>query len=614
MSKGSASKTLVWILMAMLIFGLGGFGITNLSGGAVRSVGTVGDKEIDINEYARALQQEMNALDAQTGRAVSFGEAQAAGIDRGVLNRLIATRAMDAETTRMGISIGDENLREELLQIREFQNADGSFDRAAYSYALEQTRMSEAQFEASIREDAARTLLQAAIVSGVIMNETYGDVLLNFVGEQRTIEIARLDEDVLTFPVTEATEADLKAFYDANIDQFTVPAQRQITYAWLSPAMLIDSVDVDEAALKDLYTERDAEFNRPERRLVERLAFADMASAEAAKTRLDNEEVSFETLVLDRGLNMVDVDMGDVSAAELGDAGPAVFAAVVGSLTGPVQSDLGPALFRINGVLPAASTSFEDALPQLREELAAERARRVIDAQVGDVDDLLAAGATLEELADETEMELGQVGWHAGVSDGISGYETFRALAAVVTKEDFPQIDTLADGGMFALRLDDETPAAPAPFAEVKDDVATAWRRAEVVARLQEMADGLVPLLEGEVEFAAFGLEATVQPNLLRSGFVADTPEGFVQSVFEMELGAVSSAATENGLLIVRLIEIVKPDPNAPEVSNLLASVLDQGAAGLSQDIFEAYAQNIQFEQGVTLNQPALNAVHAQFQ
>ena len=40
MSKGNTSKTLVWILMGLLILGLGGFGVTNL-GGTVRTVGDV---------------------------------------------------------------------------------------------------------------------------------------------------------------------------------------------------------------------------------------------------------------------------------------------------------------------------------------------------------------------------------------------------------------------------------------------------------------------------------------------------------------------------------------------------------------------------------------------
>ena len=104
MSKGNTSKTLVWILMALLILGLGGFGVTNL-GGTVRSVGDVGGKDIDINDYARALQQELRALEAQAGRQISFSEAQAAGIDSLVLGNLVVQRAMDAETTRMGIAI-----------------------------------------------------------------------------------------------------------------------------------------------------------------------------------------------------------------------------------------------------------------------------------------------------------------------------------------------------------------------------------------------------------------------------------------------------------------------------------------------------------------------------
>ncbi|WP_299353305.1 peptidylprolyl isomerase [uncultured Shimia sp.] len=613
MSKGSTSKTLVWILMGLLILGLGGFGVTNLSG-TVRSVGDVGGKDIDINDYARALQQELNALGAQTGRNVSFGEAQAAGIDSLVLGNLVVQRAMDAETARMGVSIGDERLRSELLAIPGFQGVNGEFDRDAYRYALDQTRLTEAEFEDSIREETARTLLQGSVVSGVAMPAIYGDTILDFIGEQRDITLARLKADDLVSPISEPTEGDLRAFYDANLDQFTLPAMRQITYALLTPDMLIDEVEVDEESLQALFEQRNEEFNRPERRLVERLAFADMASAEAARARLNSGEASFEMLVEERGLTLVDVDMGDVSMAELGEAGETVFGAVIGAISGPVQSSLGPALFRINGILPALETPFEEAVPTLREELAAERARRLIEAQIGDLEDLLAAGATLEELTEESDMQLGQVGWHQEESAGIAGYETFRALASIVTKDDFPEIEILADGGLFALRLDGETEATPAPFEDVRDDVAAAWADAETVSRLQDMADGMLPSLGGDVDFAAFGLTAEQRPNILRSGFVADTPEGFVDAVFAMETGTVTTIPAGDELLIVKMTAVNKPDRTNPEIANLMNALLQQGAQGLSQDLFEAYAQEIQFVHGVTINQQALNAVHAQFQ
>ena len=613
MSKSSTSKTLVWILMAMLIFGLGGFGITNL-GGSATSVGMVGDKDIDINVYARTLQQELRAVEAQTGQSLSFAEARDMGLDQVVLGNLVTTRAMDAETDRLGISLGDARLVQELKTVPAFKSPDGSFDRQAYKYALEQAGMSEAEFEVSMREESARALLQTAIVSGISMPLSYGEAILNFVGEERDVTLARIEADDLTDPVAAPSEDALSAYYETNIAAYTRPAMREITYAWLSPEMLIDKVEVDETALQALYEERSAEFNTPERRLVERLAFANMAEAEAARTKLDAGETSFEDLVKARGLQLSDTDLGDVAATDLGAAGETVFATEVGSIAGPVQTIIGPALFRVNGVLPGNEVSYEDALPDLREELAAERARRVIDAEMTKIDDLLAAGATLEELSKETDMQVEQISWHDGLGDGIAGYEAFRTLAATLTAEDFPQIETLEDGGIFAMRLDGETPAAPAPFEEVREDVTADWTRDETVRRLQEMAATLTPDLGGEADFTASGLQARSETGILRNGFVPDTPANFLQTVFSLEPGAVTSIAHDDTVLIVRLEAVHKPDQSNEEITSLANTLLRQAAEGMAQDVFQAYATELQTLEGVTLDQAAINAVHAQFQ
>lgn len=613
MSKSNTSKTLVWILMAMLIFGLGGFGITNL-GGSATSVGSVGDKEIDINDYARALQNELRAMEAQSGQSIGFANARAMGLDRIVLGNLVTSRALDAENARLGISLGDARLASELMQITSFQSPDGQFDREAYQYALDQIGMSEADFETSIREESARTLLQAAVISGVSMPPAYAKAILNYVGEERDITLARLDADNLAYPVATPTEADLTAYYEANIADFTRPAMREITYAWLSPDMLIDTVEIDETALRALYEERSNEFNTPERRLVERLAFADMAAAEAARARLDAEETTFEALVEDRGLELSDADLGDVSRSDLGKAGDAVFDAVIGSTVGPVDTILGPALFRVNGVLPGNEVPFDEALPELREELASERARRVIEADMNTMDDLLAAGATLEELASETDMQLGKIAWHEGLGDAIAGYAGFRSVAASVTKDDFPQLETLEDGGVFAARLDGEIAAMPAPFDEVRDEVAEAWRAKETVRRLEEMAEGLVPNLGNDADFNVYGLEARTETGILRNGFVPDTPAGFLEAVFALEPGAVTTIAHEDTLLVLRLDTARQPDTENPEIASLTNTVLQQAAEGMAQDIFQAYVTELQATLGVTIDQPAINAVHAQFQ
>jgi len=612
--SGKASKTFVWILMAMLILGLGGFGVTNLSG-SVRSVGEVGGKDISVDDYYRGLQEEMNAYSAQVGQPLTFQQAQLFGVDRNVLARLVTTRSMDAETSRMGLSIGDENLRRELLTIPAFQGLDGNFDRAAYTFAIDQAGMSESEFEDSVREETARSLLQGAIVSGVNIPDSYAQTMIGFIAENRDFTWTKLTEANLTGPVATPSDADAKAHYDANIDAFMQPATRQITYAWVTPAMILDSVEVDEQALRDLYAERDAEYNQPERRLVERLAFADDAAANAALDQVRNGQTSFENLVEARGLALSDVDLGDISKSDLGAAGEAVFITPVGGLAGPVQTDLGPALFRVNGILPARATSFEDALPELREDLAFDRARRVIETQIENVDDLLAGGATLEELADETDLELATIDWHAGSDAEIAGYETFRNIAAAVTESDFPQIEELDDGGIFALRLDGTTEAAPAPFEDVKEDAAAALKAERTVKALGELVTSLEPQLAAGTQFTSFGFDANEEVDTERADFVAGTTEDFMVQVFEMEAGELRQIPTDDGgLIVVRLNEITAPDQSDAEISGIAELITQQLGGGISQDLFQAYAQALQVAYPPQINQQALNAVHAQLQ
>ena len=202
-----------------------------------------------------------------------------------------------------------------------------------------------------------------------------------------------LDEESLETPIAEPDEAALKAYFEANADSFVLPATKKISYAWLNPTDILDQVDLPEEDLRAEYDARSAQYNQAARRLVERLVFADQAAADQAAAALEVNGTTFEALVEDRGLELSDVDMGDVDQASLGAAGETVFGAEVGNVVGPAATDLGPALFRVNAVLPAQHVTFEQAEPELRDALASDRAIRIVEAQAEDFDDRLAGGS-----------------------------------------------------------------------------------------------------------------------------------------------------------------------------------------------------------------------------
>jgi len=394
MAQKKGNRYFVWIIMILLFVGLLGFG-TGGFGGSAQTIGTVGKKEISVAQYQRGLNEQLRAFSAQIGTPVSFAQAQQLGIDQAVLGQIVTERALDNEATNLGISVGDELVRGEVLRVPAFRDLSGDFDREAYRATLQQSGMNERDFEMSIREEISRTLLQGAVVGGIPGPVAYADTIVTFVSETRDITWSAVTADNLTAPLAGPTDADLQAFYDANPDQFTAPEQREVTYAWLTPDMIQDQLTIDEDALRALYDERINEFVRAERRLVERLVYLDQDAADDAAARFAAGEVDFDDLVAERGLTLADVDMGDVLPSDLGDAADAIFAADAGAVLGPLPSSLGPAMYRMNAVLAADEVTFEDAADDLRAELSAARARRVIDDSSEGINDLMAGGATL---------------------------------------------------------------------------------------------------------------------------------------------------------------------------------------------------------------------------
>ncbi|EBA17977.1 hypothetical protein RSK20926_19602 [Roseobacter sp. SK209-2-6] len=605
------SKTFVWILMGMLIVGLAGFGAVNFSG-SVSSVALVGDEEVSVEEYFRELQREQRSLQQQTGQVVTLAQMTAFGLDRAVLGRLISLAALDNEVNSLGISIGDENLLDELTQIPSFQGPSGNFDREAYRFALQNANLTEAEFEADLRKEAARTLVQGAIISNAEMPSTLADTLTKYIGARRSFSYVLLEPAQFSLIQIVPDDAELKSFYEANPEAFRLPETKQITYARLSPDMILDGIEVDAEALKALYEERKDQYQVPERRLVERLVFSDQAAADRATADLQAGTVTFEELVGNRGLDLQDIDMGDVTKEDLGAAAEGVFAAAVGSVSSPLPSDLGPAIFRINGQLDARITSFEAAEAELRQELAADRARRVIEQQAESIDDILAGGATLEELKDEADMEVATLGWTGIPGDGIAAYEGFRTAADAVTLEDFPAVEFLGDGSIFALRLDEVLPERPEPFDAAKEKVLAAWDADRQAKAITARAGEILTATKNAGAFPD-DLEVATEEGLTRTAYLDRTPADMMNQIFTMTPGEVKIITGEDSTVVVSLSEIL-PAEEGEEMALMREAFTAQLDQALSNALFQAYVSDAQLRAAPRLDQQALNAVQANFQ
>mgnify|MGYP001947073983 FL=1 len=250
----------------------------------------------------------------------------------------------------------------------------------------------------------------------------------------------------------------------------------------------------------------------------------------------------------------------------------------------------------------------------LRAELAADRARRVVDSRIDAVDDLLAGGGTIEDLVDETDMELGQIDWHEGMSDGIAAYEAFRSAANGLTEDDYPEVIQLDEGGIFAMRLDEVVPPEVQPLDEVRDAVTAAWEADALVTELKAQAEPLVADLSNGESLEDVGLAVDGSETMTRRDYRAEVPPAFIETVFGMEEGGATMIEGNGRIFVIKLNEILPPDAEDGDLEELQGALQQRAATSLSQDLFQLLANDIRARAGIDLDQAALNAVHSNFQ
>ena len=607
--KSGASKLAVWVIVGLLVFGMIGFGAAGING-TQRSLGKVGDKTVSISSYSNALQSEMAQFQEQIGRAITPQEMQAIGLDQRALNRVISTRALDQLVTDLGLSSGDARVREQVVEIPAFQGLDGEFDREAYAEVLQRNNLKEADFETSLREDSARRILQEAVLTGVTAPQAYAKVLVGYLAETRDFSWARLMQDILVSAVPEPSEEDLVAYHSENPAEFTTLAAKSISYIWLTPAMLADAIEIEERDLRAAYEARSDEFIQLPSRLVERVIFPSQEMAENAMAAITDQTTTFEEVVENRGLTLQDVDLGDMTEEELGEAGPVVFSLQQPGVTGPAQTDLGPAVFRVNAILDGNVQSFDAVRAQLKLDVALDRAVSQIADIAEQVDDLLAGGATLEDVAAETDLQLASVNWHVQSEGDISDYEEFQTAAAAVTADDFPALKSLSDNGIFALRLDGQSPAELQPLASVRDAAVESWTAQHVQQQLLAMAERIAPQVSLDAPLASFGLTENLQDDMNRSDSVDGTPPALVMTAFETELGRAAVLDADDGVIIVipRAIHVADfEDPQVQSLQKILGNRID---STLARDVFEAFSNAARGAVDVEINPTALRSVN----
>ncbi len=616
--RSKISKFFFFFVLIMAVMAMVGFGLSGIFSPSISaSVATVGKVDVKADDYFRSIQSEITTVSQQLGSQLSIEQALLFGLDRNVLQRLITQAAYENEAQRLAISVGDETVKAALLSNPSFQGMTGTFDQDIYKDAIRRSGMKPAEYESLVRVSTSQLLIRAAVSAGVNLPSDATLAIFDYIGESRSFTYARVGVNNIAGVVPAPTDADLRAYYDDNPEVFTQPLTRQITYVSLTPEMVAETLEISEERIETLYEDRSAQYNTPAKRFVERIVLPSKAEAIEARNSIDAGDMTFEQLADARGLVLADIDLGDVTADDIGEnAAEVLFASEEPGIYGPVDTNIGPAIFRVNAAISALSIPLEEVRDELRRELGIIDASFRIADVANDVIDLIAGGASLEEVADETDMQLNTIDLVEGQTDGFAAYATFREEASASEIGEERDILDLEDGGIFALRVDGITEAFVKPMSDVSQAVFDGQQNAKTAALILARAEQIVTAISvsngGSLNDFAGTLLLEGVTEVTRTSTIPDLPPSIIDEVFALEVGETAVIEDAFGAVIIELTSVAPFDPASEDAITILAQVDALQKQQLSQDLLAYFGAALVVTAQPTINQTRIDGLHQQ--
>jgi len=424
-AKGWIAKVILGlIVVTFALFGVDSYMKDDSRGEVIAQVGDVGISREELSFEIRLQSERMRET---LGPAFDPAVTETADFRKQVLDSLVERRALLQEAQKLKFLAPDAYLTAILGQIPAFQE-EGKFSQPLYETVLRQNSRTPAQFENELRQAFMLEAITSPVSLAAFPSSTSMAQIAGLVTQQREISWVDVSATSVASQI-KVTPADIERYYQANKAEFTEPEQIRTEYLVLDRSAVAASLKVSDQAVADYYQSHQAQFGQPEQRSASHILIATDASADAgsrAKAKAKATEL-MQTLQksperfaeLARSLSQ---DPG--SAAQDGSLGSfargmmvkpfedAVFSMKPNEIRGPIESDFGYHVIRLDGIQPAKAVPLQEVRASVVDELRKQQAQKVFASMAENFSNLVYENAnSLKPAADAIKLTVQQGSW-----------------------------------------------------------------------------------------------------------------------------------------------------------------------------------------------------------
>jgi peptidyl-prolyl cis-trans isomerase D len=573
---------LLLIIPSFAFFGLEGYKNLSDNGNAVAKVG---DQKITQQELDAAHREQIERFRQMFGPQFDPKMLDTPEARQGVLDNLIAQRAIAAEAARNRLAVSDQALQQTILAIPGLTTPDGKFDSENYKALLAMQGLTPTTYEARLRRDLATQQLNSAVQASAFSPKTVAGRLSDLNDQQRDVQemLFKAADYVAKVNVTDDM---LKAYYDKNTALFEVPEQAKAEYVVLDNAALADQISVTDADVKSYYDQNAKRYSVEEQRRASHILIAvkkdapaadkaaAKAKADALLAQLRKSPGEFAKLAKENSQDPGSAERGgDLDYFGKGmmvkPFEDAAYKLKQGEISDVVESDFGYHIIQVTGVKPATVQPLEEVKAEIageiRKQLAAKKFTELAETFTNTVYE---QSESLKPVADKLKLKI-ETGSNltrtpnpaAAPNAPYNNAKFLQALfadEAVKNKRNTEAVEA-GPNTLISGRVVEYKPATKRPFDEVKGIIRERVVQAEALNLAKKDGEAKLAELKAKPDAAA-GFGGTKQVSRVNSQAVGGPATAAVMKADVSKLPAhVGVELPGQGYGVYRISKISQP-------------------------------------------------------
>ena len=500
--RKKAQSTLIQAVVVVIavVFIFWGVG-TNL-GGSRSSVATVNGTEIPDTDFSRAYSQAVDGLQQQFGGKMPPGFADQLGIREQVLHRLIQAELLRQGGEEAGVNISELPVRERSAEMEVFQE-NGKFSLQRYKDILKQNRMTPGSFEKGLQSDLSADRVQELVGSFAVISDNAAARWQAWTDEQLKMAYVKFAPADFEAKVAE-DEQELAAWFEKNKEKYRSEPKVRLKYLLFKQSDDEKEVQVPDEELLAKYEQDKESYRQPEQRHARHILFrveegaadevkaAQRKKAEEALAKAKAAGADFAALAKEHSEDTSNKEQGgDLGFFAAGRMVPAfdqaVFSMQAGEVSGPVETEFGFHLIKLEEIRPENVRGFEQVKDNIAAGLKRQQAKALSFKRAAAAYEAVMKAGSLDKYS---EQEAGKVQVAESFSrserpQDIPADPKFLDAAFGLKKGELSSIIELREG--YAVLFADDVQAPELPKLEgVKEKALADWKKekaAELAAK-----------------------------------------------------------------------------------------------------------------------------------